>query len=103
VVLGLALLEVERDEEAFVELEAGARSRPEDTEAQVLAALAARSVDETLAWELLERARMVAFGVDVELVETVGERLEEGPEAARDFLVSELAPGAYRERLRQRP
>ena len=103
VVLGLALLESDRAEEALVELEAGARARPDDTEAQLLASLAARSVDEDLAWELLERGRMAAFGVDVELVEAVEERLEEGPEAAREFLVGELAPAAYRERLRQRP
>jgi predicted Zn-dependent protease len=103
VVLGLALLESDRDDEAFVELEAGARARPEDTEAQLLAALAARGVDEDLAWQLLERGRLAAFGVDVELAETVQERLEEGPEAAREFLLAELAPSAYRERLRQRP
>ena len=101
VVLGLALLEEERDEEALVELDLGARARPDDGEAQLLASLGALSRDPDLAWEMLERARIA--GVDAELAEEVEERLEEGAEAARDFLVGELAPGVYRERLRQRP
>jgi tetratricopeptide (TPR) repeat protein len=103
VVLGLALLESGREDEALAELESGARARADDTEAQLLAALAARSSDDERAWELLERARTAAFGADTELVEAVEERMEEGPESARDFLVGELAPTSYRERLRQRP
>jgi predicted Zn-dependent protease len=103
VVLGLALLEQDRAEEALVELEAGARERPEDAEAQLLVALAAAGEDDDLAWEMLERARITAWGADTELVTSVEERLDEGRDAARAFLVDELAPAAYRERLRQRP
>jgi tetratricopeptide (TPR) repeat protein len=103
VVLGLALLEEERGSEALIELELGARARPDDAEAQLLASLAARETDEDLAWEMLERARLSAFGVDLVLVQEVEERLEEGGESARAFLSAELAPAAYRERLRQRP
>jgi Flp pilus assembly protein TadD len=102
VVLGLALLEEERGEEALVELEAGARLRPDDIEAQLLASLASAEVDPDLAWEMLERARLAADG-DVELTEAVEERLDEGAESARAFLMGELAPAALRERLRQRP
>jgi tetratricopeptide (TPR) repeat protein len=101
VVLGLALLEENRDSEALAELEIGARTRPDDGEAQLLAALLAADTDQDLAWEMLERARIA--GGDMELVETVEERLDEGGEAPRAFLVGEMAPGAYRERLRQRP
>jgi hypothetical protein len=36
-------------------------------------------------------------------VEAVEELLDEGGESARAFLAGDLAPGAYRERLRQRP
>jgi tetratricopeptide (TPR) repeat protein len=103
VVLGLALLEEGRDEEALTELELGARERPDDAEAQLLVALAAAGPHDDLAWEMLERARITAWGTDADLVTTVEERLDEGQEAARAFLLGEVAPGAYRERLRQRP
>jgi predicted Zn-dependent protease len=103
VVLGLALLEADRADEAFTELDHGARARPEDVEAQLLAALTAAEVDPDLAWEMLERARIAAAGGDLDLVEAVEERLDEGPESARAFLTGELAPAAFRERLRQRP
>ena len=52
---------------------------------------------------MLERARLVAWGADAELVGAVEERLGEGAESARAFLTGELAPSAFRERLRQRP
>jgi tetratricopeptide (TPR) repeat protein len=101
VVLGLALLEEDRAEEALAELVAGARALPEDAEAQLLASLAAAGHDQTLPWEMLERARL--SGADDVLAEEVQERLEEGAEAARAFLTGELAPPAFRERLAQRP
>jgi hypothetical protein len=37
------------------------------------------------------------------MVEAVEERIADGAEAARDFLVNELSPSAYRERLSERP
>ena len=104
VVLGLALLDQERVDEALPELVAGARARPEDVDAQLLSALAAAAeADEALAWEMLERARYDATGADAELAALVEERLDEGPEDARVFLLTELAPSALRERLRERP
>jgi tetratricopeptide (TPR) repeat protein len=104
VVLGLALLEADRLEEALGELVEGARSRPQDSGAQLLAALAAAAGgDEDLAWEMIERARVDAGGDEVAMVEAVEERIADGAEAARDFLVNELSPSAYRERLSERP
>lgn len=104
VVLGLALEESDRPDEAAVELEAGARLRDEDTEAQLLAALAlaARGHEET-AWEMLERARFVAEGTDQLLAEGVEERLGGDPAEAARFLRRELGPSAFRERLYTRP
>lgn len=103
VVLGLALLEAGRSDEALPELSAGARSRPEDAEAQLLTALtAAAEGAEDLGWEMLERARLVE-GVDGGLLAAVEERLEEGGDSAREFLLEDVAPGAYRARLRERP
>jgi tetratricopeptide (TPR) repeat protein len=101
VVLGLALLEEDRREEAFAELVAGARGLPEDAEAQLLASLASAGQDDSLSWEMLERARL--SGADEAVVGAVEERLEESPEAAHAFLLGELAPPAFRERLAQRP
>ncbi|HSR41550.1 MAG TPA: tetratricopeptide repeat protein, partial [Longimicrobiales bacterium] len=104
VVLGLALLEDGREDEALADLAAGARSRPSDVEAQLLASLAAAvQGHDDLAWEMLERARQVGVDADQVLAAEVEERLSRGPEAARAFLRTELAPAAYRERLRERP
>ena len=100
----LALLEQERLEDALPELRAGAESRSEDVEAQLLAALAAASQEEdALSWEMLERARLAGGLGDASLVEAVEERLAEGAAAARAFLVGEMAPSAFRERLGERP
>lgn len=104
VVLGLELLGMDRLEDAASELAAGARLRPEDVEAQFLAALAASSAGlEDLAWEMLERGRQRAEGMDRDVAEAVDERLVEGAEAAERFLRRYLAPGALRERLMTRP
>lgn len=104
VVLGLAMIDDERLDEAFVELEAGARLRDDDVEAQLLAALAAAAEGyDDAAFEMVERARMRAEGTDVLTVNEVEERMHDSPEAARRFLVSTLAPTALRERLATRP
>ena len=104
VVLGLLLVEDDRTDEAVTELAGGARLRPGDVEAQLLAALAAASTGmDALAWEMLERARQRAEGGDRELAEAVDRRLTEGPEEAERFLRERLAPGALRTRLMTRP
>lgn len=104
VVLGLALALEDRLDEALVELEAGARLRDDDVEAQFLAALAlAAEEQDDLAFEMLERARLRAEGVDALTVTEAEDRMNDSPAAARRLLVSTLAPSALRERLAARP
>lgn len=104
ILLGLVQLELGEWEEAAERLEGGARLRPEDVEAQALAGLAAAAADrEEVAIEMFERGRLRARGVDLQTLDEAEERVEEGPESAREFLLSALAPGALRERLMTRP
>lgn len=103
ILLGLVLAELDRTEEAAGDLVAGARERPGDVEAQLLAALgASAAAREDLAWEMLERARQRALPGDLPRVSAVEERLAV-PEAAWRFLTETLGPGALRERLMERP
>ena len=104
VLLGLALAEDDRVDEALVELQAAARHREDDVEAQLVTALAEAAMgQDDQAWEFLERARMRAQGTDVLSVEAVEERLQDGPEAALRFLRHTLGPTVFRERLQARP
>lgn len=104
VVLGLALHSADRLDEAIVELDAGARLREDDVEAQLLAALALTAEGhEDRAWEMLERARLRAEGTDTLIVNEVEDRMNDTPDAARRLLDSTLAPSALRERLAARP
>lgn len=104
ILLGLIDIEMEEWEEAAQRLEAGARLRPEDVEAQTLAGLAASAVDrEEVALEMFERGRQRAQGVDLQTIDEAEDRMEDGPEAARDVLVNALGPAALRERLMTRP
>ena len=104
VVLGLVEAELDQMEEAARDLSEGARLRPQDVEAQFLAALAAEAMGlEDLAYEMMERGRQGAQPGDLPLLEMVENRLEEGSDRARAFLLQELLPGALRERLMNRP
>ena len=104
VLLGLTLLEADRLEEAVGELDRGARALPLDPEAQLLVALsAAASGWDDLATEMLERARQTAGGRDRAAVEEADDRILDGPEAARTFLLESVAPGALHQRLMARP
>ncbi|MGD2123260.1 MAG: tetratricopeptide repeat protein [Gemmatimonadota bacterium] len=104
VVLGLVEAELGNWEEASRDLSEGARSRPQDVEAQLLAALTAEVAGwEDLAYEMMERGRQGALPGDLPLVEAVEGRLDEGSESCRGFLVQELLSGALRERLMVRP
>ncbi len=104
VLLGLVQAEAGRMEEAAGSLVEGARATEEDVEAQLLAALAAAVEGwEETAWEMLERARQRAVPGDLPLLETVEERLGEGPGEAESLLLGEILPGALRERLMTRP
>lgn len=100
VLSGLVGVKLRRSEEAAQDLLQGARLRPRDTEAQFLAALAAGAVGwEDLAWEMWERGRQGASGVDSDLWTFVEEALEEGPQAAEAALAQEVVPRVLRERL----
>jgi len=104
ILLGLLLEKDDRLEETAAELSAGARLRPYDVEAQLLASLAAGAYGlQDLAWEMLERARQSAEGVDQALAQEVEDRITESGEAARRFLRSQLGPAALRDRLMARP
>jgi predicted Zn-dependent protease len=108
VVLGLVLIEADRTDdrtdEAVVDLTEGAHRRPEDVEAQLIAALAAGAVgNEGIAYEMLERGRMRAGEADLGLVAQVEERLDDGPDEARALLVEDLGPDELRQRLKERP
>lgn len=104
VVFGLVLLETERAEEGAGELIAGAQLRPDDVDAQLAAALASAAAGrDGTAYEMLERARMNASDVDLELVSSVEDRLDDGPEAAAALLAEDLVPDVLRSRLQERP
>jgi tetratricopeptide (TPR) repeat protein len=104
IVFGLVLLEADRLEEGAGELAAGARLRPDDVDAQLAAALASAALGyDGLAYEMLERARIQAADVDLELVTNVEDRLEAGPEAAATELKEDILPDLLRTRLQERP
>lgn len=107
VLLGLALLEfgdpAEGVESAAEQLDAGARMRPDDVEAQFLAAVAMAVLGrDGAAWEMLERGRMTAVGTDLQVADAVEERIE-GEEGAEEFLRTTLLPMAWHDRLMVRP
>ncbi len=104
VLLGLTRVETGDLEDAIAVLDEGARLRPDDLEAQLLAALlhgATGRNDQAL--EMLERARLHAEGVDEKIVHEVEEHLETGSRSALLMLRSSLGPSSFRERLMQRP
>ena len=104
VVLGLIEADLDRMEESARDLSEGARLRPHDVEAQLLAALAAGAAGwEDLAYEMMERGRQGALPGDLPLLESVESRLDEGSEGAKAFFLQELLTGALRERLMNRP
>ncbi len=104
VVLGLVEASLDQMEAAARDLSEGARLRPQDVEAQFLAALAAETAGfEDLAYEMMERGRQGASPDDLSLLEMVEDRLEDGAESSKAFFVQELLPGALRERLMNRP
>lgn len=104
VVLGLVEADLGRFEEAARDLSEGARLRPEDVEAQLLAALVAEAAGwEDLAYEMLERGRQGAEAEDLPLLEAVEGRIHHGESTAEALLDEELLPSALRERLMMRP
>lgn len=102
VLLGLALVAADRVEESVLEFELGA-GEGLDPRAHLLAALGHAVFEGEGAWRHLEMARTGAEGTEQILVEEVEGRLDEGPDAARRFLVNTLGPTTLRERLMERP
>lgn len=104
VLLGLAMVDTDDVERGAGTLEWAAQSRADDVEAQLLAALAMAAAGEPdRALTLVEGARFRAGTTDLQLLVTVQEHVDEGPEAARDLLRSSMGPAALRERLMTRP
>ena len=96
----LALIEAGENGEAAELLHAAAEADAEDFELQILAALscAAEGWDDA-SWNALARAELAAGEQDQPLLVEVEESLHDGPEAARELLLEEVAPSVLRERL----
>jgi predicted Zn-dependent protease len=99
---GLVLAEAGRMDEAAEQLHHASLARIDDGELQIAAALAAAAEGwEDEAWAALARADLLA-DVDRALIREAEERLEAGADAARDFLVGEIAAPAIRARILSR-
>lgn len=96
----LALLESGEAHEAAELLHARSEDDPGDVEVQLLAALACAAEGwADAAWSALARAELAAAEEDRPLLMEVEERIEAGPEEARELLVDELGPALLREWL----
>lgn len=104
VLLGLTLVELDDWEGAAGELLRGARLREGDVRAEIAAALASVAAGyEDEGYEMLERARLHAEGPEEATVQEAADRIYTTREAARELLLSSLAPTELRERLMVRP
>jgi Flp pilus assembly protein TadD len=102
-VYALALLETSRAEEGAEILVQVSRDRLDDLEIHLLSALASAAEGwEDEAWGAIARAEDSAEALDADLIEEVEEAVNDGPEAARDFLREQLGPTLLRDRLQQR-
>jgi Flp pilus assembly protein TadD len=102
VLLGLVNLQLGLLEEAAEQLLQAAGERSDDAEAQVLAALAAAAAGwEAAAQNTIARAEYAAEGADKELIEEARDQIDDGAEAAREFLEQDIAPTALRDRMTQ--
>jgi Flp pilus assembly protein TadD len=100
--LGLIDLQLHQIEDAATQLLQAADERSDDAEAQVLAALAAAANGwDDAAQNTLARAEYASEGVDNELIEEARDAIDEGADAALEFLDEELAPHALRDRMIQ--
>ncbi|MGQ0813430.1 MAG: tetratricopeptide repeat protein [Gemmatimonadota bacterium] len=100
--LGLVYLQQGAIEDAAEQLLQAADERSDDAEAQILAALAAAAAGwQDAAQNTIARAEFAIEGADSELIEEAREQIEDGAEAAREFLEDAVAPGAFRDRMTQ--
>ena len=104
VLLGLVYAEQQRLENSAETLVAAAKDRGDDAEALVLAALASAAMGwDDAAEEALARAEYAAEGADARLLEEATDRVHAGADAARKFLLDDVAPSALHDRLTQAP
>lgn len=102
VLLGLIELELAHHETAAELLIEASTERPEDGEAQILAALAAAAVGwDDAAQDAFARAGYAQEQVDRELLGEVDERITLGAEPARALLLETVAPASLHDRLTQ--
>ena len=100
--LGLINLQLGQIEEAATQLLQAAEERTDDAEAQVLAALAAAATGwHDAAQNTIARAEYATEGADNELFEEARDVIDEGSDAALEFLEQELAPHTLRDRMMQ--
>lgn len=100
--LGLIDLQLGQIEEAATQLLQAADERADDAEAQVLAALAAAANGwADAAQNTMARAEYASEGADHELFEEARDVIDEGVDAALEFLEQELAPHTLRDRMMQ--
>jgi len=100
--VGLVYLELGRVEEGAEAVVRAASERPEDGEAQAVAALSAAAAGwDDAAQDALARAELAADPPSTELMAEIEERIAAGPEAARTLLVDTLAPSILHDRLGQ--
>lgn len=102
VLLGLINLELDDMEQGAEQLIRAADERTDDPEAQVLAALAAAAAGwDDAALTTIARVEFSAESFDEELLDEARDAIDEGAEAAREFLTEDVAPLVLRERLSQ--
>lgn len=100
---GLALLDSGRTEEGAEHLYKTSRERLDDLEIHLLSALASAAEGwEDEAYAAIARAEDAAEALDRDLIREVEEAVQDGPDAARDFLSEQLGPSLLRDRLHQR-
>ena len=102
VLLGLVQLELDEVEQSAEQLIRAAEERSEDPEAQVLAALSAAAAGwNDAALNTIARVEFSAETIDEELLDEARDRIDEGADAAREYLTETVAPLILRERLSQ--
>lgn len=102
VLLGLVYLQQGEIESAAEQLIRAAEERTDDAEAQILAALAAAAAGwDDVAHNTLARAEFASEGGDADLVEEAREQIDDGADIAREYLDTEIAPFALRDRMTQ--
>jgi tetratricopeptide (TPR) repeat protein len=102
VLLGLVNLEFEDLEAGAEQLLRAADERPDDPEAQVLGALAAAAVGwDDAALTTIAKVEFAAEDFDPELLDDARERIDEGADSAREFLMESIGPAVLRDRLMQ--